>query len=208
MVRVVKVTKNNIDYVAREAGKVIRDGGLVVYPTDTVYGLGANPFNIEAVNRVFMAKRRPRNKPLPILVSSIDVVSRIAEVNILARRIMEVFWPGPLTLVLPAKDIVPCIVTSCTGKIGVRMPKHDIALKIIEYAGGYVIGTSANLSGHSPPRTAAEAIEQLGDSVDLVIDAGPSPGGIPSTVIEIVGDTIKLVRRGPISLDEITRHLY
>ncbi len=190
------------------AARIVAQGGLVVYPTDTVYGLGTNPLDEEAVRRLFQAKRRPPGKPVPILVSSLRAAERIAVLSDVARRLAERFWPGPLTIVVPARPGLPCVVTGCTGRVGVRMPAHDVALELIEASGGVLVGTSANISGRPSPRTAEEAIRELGDRVDVVIDAGPTPGGVPSTVVQVEEDgSIRLIRRGPISLEQMVREL-
>ncbi len=189
------------------AARVARDGGLVVYPTDTVYGLGTNPLIPSAVLRVYQAKRRPMDKPLPVLVSSIEAAKRLVEMSPIAECLARSLWPGAVTLALPVKPIVPRELHAGTGKLGVRMPNHWVALRLIEMSGGALVGTSANRHGRKSPRTAREAVEQLDGEVDVVIDAGPAPGGKPSTVIELQGDEVRLIREGPISLDTITKLL-
>jgi len=187
----------------RAVAEIARRGGLVVYPTDTVYGLGTNPFIREAVLRVFSVKRRPLNKPLPVLVSGIDEARNLVELDNRSLCLAKRFWPGALTLVLPAKPTVPRELHAGLGKLGVRMPAHPVAISLIRLSGGSLVGTSANRHGWPSPRTADEALRQLGGEVDAVIDSGPAPGGVPSTVIELVGDGVRLVRRGPISLEEV-----
>ncbi len=183
--------------------EVLRKGGVVVYPTDTVYGVGGDPFNENVIDRIFVIKRRS-GKPLPILVSSIDVVLEIAYVSDTALRLMEYFWPGPLTLVLPLKEgKIPRKLTLGTGKIGVRMPAHKIPLLLAKGLTGAIIGTSANISGRPAPRTAEEALREIGELVDVVLDGGPTPGGLPSTVVEVIDDKIRVLREGPISLGKI-----
>lgn len=197
MVEVVKVNPLDLDLsLIRRAADVVINGGLVVYPTDTVYGLGANPFDLNAVKKAITVKRRGR-KPMPLLVSSIEVAKKLVHVDNLALLLMEAFWPGPLTIVLPRKSIVPDIVTAGFNSLGVRMPNHPVALKLIEFCGGQILGTSANLSGYPPPTTANEAISQIGDKVDLVIDSGRCPFGVSSTVISLVGG-FKVIREGAI----------
>ncbi len=205
MVKVYKVDPINPSVeIIKEVVRVLRNGGIVVYPTDTVYGVGGDPFNERVVDRVFIIKRRGR-KPLPILVSSIDVVIEIAYVSGTALQLMRHFWPGPLTLVLPVKKRLPPKMTLGTGKIGVRMPAHKIPLLLARELSGAIIGTSANISGHLAPRTADEALRELGELVDIVLDAGPAPGGLPSTVVEVDDDKIKILREGPISFKEILK---
>ena len=203
MVKIYRIDPENPDKkVISEAIGILRNRGLVVYPTDTVYGLGANPLDAEAVRKVYWAKRRV-GKPLPILVSSIDAVKRIAYVDEAALRLMERFWPGPLTIVLRARDIIPKEVTLGTGKVGVRMPNHKVALMLAEGLNGLIIGTSANISGKPSPKTIEEVIEQLGDRVDLILDAGPARMGIPSTVVDLIGNRLRIIREGPISYNEL-----
>ncbi len=203
MVKIYRIDPENPDKkVISEAISILRNRGLVVYPTDTVYGLGANPLDAEAVRKVYWAKRRV-GKPLPILVSSIDAVKRIAYVDEAALRLMERFWPGPLTIVLRAKDVIPKEVTLGTGKVGVRMPNHKVALMLAEGLNGLIIGTSANISGKPSPKTIEEVIEQLGDRVDLILDAGPARIGIPSAVVDLTGNRLRIIREGPISYSEL-----
>jgi len=203
MVKIYRIDPENPDKkVISEAISILRNRGLVVYPTDTVYGLGANPLDVEAVRKVYWAKRRI-GKPLPILVSSIDAVKRIAYVDEVALRLMERFWPGPLTIVLRARDVIPKEVTLGTGKVGVRMPNHKVALMLAEGLNGLIIGTSANISGKPSPKTIEEVIKQLGDRVDLILDAGPARIGIPSTVVDLTGNRLRIIREGPISYNEL-----
>jgi len=186
----------------REAAEVVRRGGLIVYPTDTVYGLGCNPFNQEAVEKIFDVKGR-KGKPLPVLASDVEAVKRIAELSDIALRLAEAFWPGPLTLVLPRKPVMPSVLTCGLPSVGVRIPGHGFAIELIRACGGLLVGTSANRSGHPPPRTAQEALEELGELVELIIDGGPTPLGIPSTVLDLTGPEPKLVREGPIKISDI-----
>jgi len=206
--QVVRVTSSeNLKQAIKLAKNVIEQGGLIIYPTDTVYGLGADPFNIRAVERVFQVKRRSK-KPLPILASSISNVLRICELNETATKLVRNFWPGALTIVVKKKEgILPNIVTAGMDSVGIRIPKHEVALKIIDACGGLLIGTSANISGHKPPRTAEEAIAELGDLVDLVIDSGSAPLGKPSTVINLTVSPPVIEREGVIKAEDILKVL-
>jgi L-threonylcarbamoyladenylate synthase len=178
--------------VARHAAEVIRNGGLVVYPTDTVYGLGCAPDNNGAVRRIYEVKGRPDEKAIIWLVRSIDDARAWCEVDERAERLAADFWPGALTLVLrrssPAPDQLPTL--------GVRAPAHPAALAIIDAADGAVATTSANRSGEPSARTAQEADAAIGSQVDLIIDAGPSPVGTESTVVDISGDGLTILRPG------------
>ncbi len=196
----------DIEEAVEEAARTVKHRGLIVYPTDTLYGLGADPFSEAAVNRVYEAKHREA-KPMPLLVSSRDYVGRIAYVTDEARKLIQLFWPGPLTLVLSKKAVLPDLVTANLPKVGVRMPNHEVALRIIEACGGFLIGTSANISGQSPPRTIEEVLRQLNGSVDLVVDAEPLPIGVPSTVIDLTSDKPLLIREGAVRLEELEKAL-
>lgn len=206
MVKVLRLGVVSVEGAVAEASQVVRSGGLVVYPTDTVYGLGADPLNEAAVNRAFEAKRREA-KPMPVLVSNIEAAKRLVYVNEEAEALMRIFWPGPLTIVLPSRGVVPSRVTAGLPSLGVRMPSHPVALRLIEACGGALIGTSANISGRPPPKTVEEALLQIGDAVDLAIDAGPAPHGMPSTVVDLSSGEPRLVREGPLSWGEVLRAL-
>jgi len=196
--RILKATVENI----LAASKIVRRGGLVVYPTDTVYGLGCDPLNVEAVKRLFKAKGE-RKKPLPILASDIEHVEKIAYLSERARKIAARFWPGPLTLVVPKKPALPDVVTCSLDSVGVRIPKHDIALHLIHLSKGLLVGTSANKTGEKPPQTAYEAAEQLGKEVNVILDGGPTALGTPSTVVDLTSEKSKILREGPIRLEDI-----
>jgi len=196
--RIFETTKDNILF----ASEAVKNGGLVVYPTDTVYGLGCDPFNIEAVERVFRVKGE-RRKPLPILASSVEDVEKIAFLSRGAKKVAEWFWPGPLTLVVPKKFALPNLVTCNLNSVGVRMPKHKVALQLINLSNGLLIGTSANKTGKKPPRTAQEAAQQLGEEVDLILNGGPASLGVSSTVADLTSRKPRILREGPISFEEI-----
>ena len=181
------------------AGDVLRKGGLVAFPTDTVYGLGAPAFNAEAVMRIYVAKGRPPEKAIPVLLASAAelelVVSSIPPAAlVLAGR----FWPGPLTLVMPKHHRVPEAVAADT--VGVRVPDHAVARSLLAISGPLAV-TSANLSGSDSPITAAEVIDQLGGRIDMVLDGGTSPGGVASTVLDCTGPQLVVLRPGPLSLE-------
>lgn len=183
----------------RKAGRIVREGGLVIYPTDTVYGVGCDPFNVEAVKRLIVAKGR-EGKPLPILASCVERAERIAVLTNRARGLASKFWPGPLTLVLKKRKVLPDTVTADRDTVGVRVPNNKIALSLLEQVRGLIIGTSANKSGGKPPITAVEAGKQLGRFVDVILDGGPVQLGQPSTVVDVTGERVRLLREGPISM--------
>jgi len=196
--KILKATRKNI----LDASRIVQKGGLVVYPTETVYGLGCDPFNIEAVKRVFKVKGE-RRKPLPILASSINHVEKIASMSQEGKKIAKKFWPGPITLVFPKKLVLPDLVTCNLDSVGLRIPKHDIALQLINLADGLLIGTSANRTGKKPPRIVQEAFQQLKEKVDVILDGGPTTLGKSSTVVDLTSKEPRILREGPISFKEI-----
>ncbi|RLI20042.1 threonylcarbamoyl-AMP synthase [Candidatus Bathyarchaeota archaeon] len=200
--RLLKATKENV----RLAAEIIKKGGLVIYPTDTVYGVGCNPFNVDSVKRVFEVKGRT-GKPMPVLAYSIENAKRIAEFNDKALKIAEAFWPGPITLILPKKPNLPDIVTCNHRTVGVRVPNHEVALELMRLSVGLLIGTSANKTGGEPPKTVEEAVRQIGEKVDIVLDGGRVPLGMPSTVVDLTVETPTVVREGPVKLNSILKVL-
>jgi L-threonylcarbamoyladenylate synthase len=178
----------------------LQKGGLVAFPTDTLYGLGAAASHESAVKRLFAAKQRPLDRPLPILIASAEDVDVIAaEVQATARRLMEAFWPGGLTLVLRRHPRFRSLALAGGDTVAVRVPAHPVALGLLRRLGEPITGTSANLSGLPGPRTAEEVRRQLGDRVDLVLDAGPCPGGVESTVVDCTADPPRVLREGAVS---------
>lgn len=191
-----------------KAIEILSTGGIVVYPTDTVYGLGCNAFNIEAVERVYKVKRRPLNLPLPVLLADTSQLDMVVDfVPEMARFLIRRFWPGGLTLVLYKKAWLPAIVTAGSDKVAVRVPNHAVPLTIIRGLGSPIIGTSANISDRPSPVTVEEAKEQLGEQVDLFIDAGRCPGGIESTIVDVTTETPVILRAGIIPESEIRRYV-
>jgi L-threonylcarbamoyladenylate synthase len=183
---------------AQMAVEVLDRGELIVLPTDTVYGV-ASRLDAAAIDRIFAAKQRPPDRAVPILLADVDAVSLVArEFPDAARRLADAFWPGPLTLALPKRDDLPPNV-SHLPTVGVRVPDHDGARRIIAAAGGALAVTSANYSDQPPALTVQDAIQVLFDAVALYLDGGPSPGGIPSTVVTFEGEDMRVVRVGPIS---------
>lgn len=183
------------------AARVLRAAGLVALPTETFYGLGAHAFDPAAVARIFQLKGRPAEKPLLVLVDSLAMVERVArEISARAGRLAARYWPGPLTLVLPAHPSVPAGLTAGTGTIGVRLSGHPVARALVTALGAPVTAPSANLHGGASPRTADEVIAALGTSLDLVLDAGATPGGPASTVLDLTGAVPAVLRRGAVVL--------
>jgi L-threonylcarbamoyladenylate synthase len=186
--------------------EILKGGGIVVFPTDTVYGLGGDVFNIAAIERIYRVKQRSRNLPLPVLLAdSTQLADVVASVPEIARYLIRRFWPGGLTLVLPKKDTLPDIITAGSNKIAVRIPDHVVPLTLIRGLGVPIIGTSANISDKPSPVTAEEVEQQLGSQVDLIIDMGRCPGRLESTVVDVTGEIPVILRRGVISEEEIRR---
>lgn len=187
-----------------KAVDILKTGGIVAYPTDTVYGLGADAFNADAVAKIYRVKKRSRDMPLPLLIADAGQVALVAgAVSHYAHVLMERFWPGGLTLVLFKAASLPYIVTVGSDKVAVRVPDHIVPLAIIRKLGKPIIGTSANVSNKPSPVTAQGVEEQLDGQVDLIIDGGRCPGGVESTVVDVTGDVPVVLRRGIVPEDAI-----
>ena len=192
----------------QKAVSTIREGGLVVFPTDTFYGLGADAQNKVAVERIYQVKGREAEKPILVVVSGIEGASALAtEILPAARQLMERFWPGPLTLLLSARPNLPSVLLGGEDKIGVRIPNHPVALALLKEWSGPLTATSANPAGRESPLTAEEVAESLGGKVDLILDAGPTPGGQASTIVDATLRPPRLVRAGAISFDTVMEAL-
>ena len=194
-----------VDYAAQ----LIRGGRIVAVPTDTVYGLAADPFNLAAVNEIFRLKHRKADQPLPLLVSSLEQAAELTDhpVDDLLSELAKRFWPGPLTIVVAAAQQIPLRITAHTGRLGLRWPRAPLIEVLIAAAGRPLTGTSANLSGHPPCRTAEDVNLQIGDALPLILDGGTTPDGVASTVVEVVGSRIRLLRQGGISKSELEEFL-
>lgn len=186
----------------RRAVEILNAGGLVAFPTDTVYGLAVSPWNVDAVNGLYKAKQRPSDRPIPLLLSDAGQLSRVAALSSQSRRqcrqLIARFWPGGLTLVLPKTEIVSDAVSPDTT-VAVRVPDLTSARDLIREAGGVLAVTSANLSGQPNPITAQEVEEQLRNRIDLILDGGPCRGGVPSSILDCTLSPPMLLRRGVIS---------
>lgn len=188
------------------AAGLIRRGNVVGVPTDTVYGLAADPFNLAAVARIYEIKGRPERKALPILVGSLDQVEPLAgDIPDSFFALAERFWPGPLTLVIDAASRVPLKVTGNTGRIAVRHPKSPIACALVAATGHPLTGTSANISGFAACASAEQVVKQMGNRLPLVLDGGDSKALLASTVVDLRGDRWTLLREGPISEEQVRK---
>jgi L-threonylcarbamoyladenylate synthase len=186
------------------AAEIIRRGGLVAFPTETVYGLGADAFNSIAVARIFEVKRRPYFDPLIVHVSdSADLKKLVAKIPSNAKKLIKRFWPGPLTVVLLKKEEVPDIVNAGLPTVAIRMPKHPMALSLIEQANCPIAAPSANPFGYLSPTTAEHVRDQLGDQIDFILDGGPCDVGVESTILSLLERKPRLLRPGGVPLEEI-----
>lgn len=185
----------------REVADIVRRGGIIAFPTETFYGLGACPFDAPAVRRIVDLKDRSlRAAPILVLIRSrADLETLVSEITPTAERLMEACWPGPLTLVFHAAAAVPSVLTAGTGTIGVRLPAHPDVQRLLEAIGGPLTGTSANRSGQPPATTAGEVERVLGGGVDAILNGGATPGGLPSTVVDTTVSPPRLIREGRIS---------
>jgi L-threonylcarbamoyladenylate synthase len=188
-----------------KAALALASGDIVAFPTETVYGLGANALDARAVARVFAAKERPSVKPLAVLVPDLAKVEDFAHVNAAARKLADAFWPGPLTLVLPKRQ--DCLfaepVSAGFDTIAFRAPDHDVAQMLLAKSDLPIVAPSANRSGRPSPKTAAEVQAELGDRPAMILDGGPSPLGIESTIVSLAGETPTLLRQGALPREVI-----
>jgi L-threonylcarbamoyladenylate synthase len=191
----------------QKALNTLQNGGLIAFPTDTVYGVGAGAFDGKAVEAIYVAKDRPLEKAIPVLVGDAVDLEKVG-VNIpdTAHKLATRFWPGPLTILVPKRVDLPESV-SATETVGVRVPDHEVARKLLRAAGPLAV-TSANISGAQSPVTAQEVYEQLAGRIALIIDGGRTPGGVPSTLVDCTMPELKILREGPISLEELLSALH
>jgi len=182
--------------------EVLERGGLVVFPTDTVYGLGALAFDAVAVESIYLAKDRPVEKAIPILIGGPEDLDKVTtEIPPIAAKLAARFWPGALTLVVPKHPDLPDVV-SAASTVGVRVPDHPVARALLRVAGPMAV-TSANISGEASPKTAEEVSRQLNGRIPLILDGGEAPGGVPSTVVNCLGTEPVILREGPVSMKDI-----
>lgn len=182
--------------------EILLSGGLVAFPTDTVYGVGSLAFHEKAIESIYAAKDRAIEKAIPVLIGDeSDLVKVAEEVPLYAMKLINRFWPGPLTVLVPKKPTLPDLV-SATPNVGVRVPDHDVARSLLRLAGPMAV-TSANISGKDSPTTAQQVYAQLRGRIALIIDGGETPGGVPSTLVDCTGDEIQILRAGPISKEDL-----
>lgn len=188
------------------AAEVIRNGGLVAFPTETVYGLGADSFNAKACDRIYDVKKRPRDNPSIVHICSMHQLGLVAaEIPTIAERVCEKAWPGPLTIVVKKSESLPSAPTGGLDSVAVRMPAHPVALKLIELSRTPIAAPSANLSGRPSPTTAQHVADDLGDAIDMILDAGDAFFGVESTIVDLRGETLTLLRPGPFTVGELEK---
>ncbi|MGE5642349.1 MAG: L-threonylcarbamoyladenylate synthase [Byssovorax cruenta] len=197
-----EVVSSTSPHAIRRALEILQSGGLVAFPTDTVYGVGALAFDQRAIESIYAAKDRPVEKAIPVLIGDKDDLAKVADdVPLVALRLIDRFWPGPLTVLVPKKATLPEAI-SATSTVGVRVPDHEVARGLLRLAGPMAV-TSANISGQASPITARQVLAQLGGRIAMIIDGGETPGGIPSTLVDCIGTEIQILREGSISKDEL-----
>ena len=195
-----KINENEL----KEVIEILKNNGIIIFPTETVYGIGTNGLNKEAIKKLYEVKQRPLNKPINLLVSNIEMVNQVAKnISKLEYKIMQNFFPGPLTIILEKKDIVPDILTANTNTVGIRMPSGKIARKLIEYAGVPIATPSANISGKPSGTNIKDIQKDFEGKVDYFIDNGESKLGIPSTIVRVINNEVHILRHGSISKEEI-----
>jgi len=191
--------------IIAEAARIIRNGGVVVFPTRSLYGLGADAFSAKAVNRIFHIKQRPAGKPILVLIKNKDELDRLAAlIPSAATAIIEKFWPGRISIVFQAKQGLLANLTAGTNKIGIRLPGHNVASALVKATCSPITGTSANLSGNAGCFQVNDLDEKIVDGVDLILDAGPLKGGVGSTVVDVTGKTPLILRQGELSQKDIS----
>ena len=199
--------KENIDLnKIKEAGKSIKNGELVLFPTETVYGIGANALNEKAVNKIFIAKGRASDNPLIVHISDYYMLSDLVQnVGNIEQKLIEKFWPGPLTIIFDRKKCIPNNVTANLETVGIRMPNNEVARRLIEYAKVPIAAPSANISGKPSGTKIEDIIEELDGKVDYILDEGQTDIGVESTVIRVIGNKVHILRPGKITVEDIQK---
>lgn len=208
-----KLNKHTLQEAVDRALDVLRDGGIIAYPTETFYGLGVKFDVPDSLERLYDLKKRPKEKAMPLIIGDRSLLRMIVSekwienVPPVADPLIRRFWPGPLTLLFPAKQGLSEYLTADTGKVAARVPGESFALHLATRAGFPITATSANISGKPPAINTADVTGYFGDALDLVIDGGPTPGGLPSTIVDVSGDMLEIVREGAINRKEIEKIL-
>ncbi|MEG1256471.1 L-threonylcarbamoyladenylate synthase [Clostridium sp.] len=210
--KVVMLSEKTLDEnVINEAGCIIKKGGLVAFPTETVYGLGANALDSKAVTKIFIAKGRPQDNPLIIHVADYDIDCYVKNVSSVARKVMKKFWPGPITIILEKTDLVPDVTSANLDTVGIRMPQNNIAISLIKAAGVPIAAPSANISGRPSPTDMDSCVEDLYGKIDCILGGENSMVGMESTIVDCTTTPICILRPGAITLEmlkEIDKEVY
>ena len=202
----IKVNELNLEQVLHYTADMLKKGGIIAYPTETFYGLGAKFDMEDSLKKLYDIKQRPEEKAMPLIIGNKELLTVItASMNKTAVSLMDRFWPGPLTLIFLAKENLSEYITAGTHKVAVRIPGESFALYLAITASFPITATSANLSGTSPAQDAETVIRYFGDKIDLIIDGGTTSGGLPSTIIDVTGDEIKMLREGAVK-KELLKH--
>ena len=202
------LTKKTAEKMIAESLTILKNRGIIAYPTESFYALGVMATDEKAVKRLYELKKRPAEKPLPLIVGDIDALESItSEISSTAKELMKRFWPGPLTLLFEARENIPVLLTGGTGKVAVRIPGKSAALDLARALKLPVTATSANLSGKPPAEDPDAVISYFGEKIDLVVDAGKSPGGRPSTIVDVTVTPPEILREGSVSLKFIENQL-
>lgn len=207
--KIITIDRETLDEdVLKQAGQIIKEGGLVAFPTETVYGLGGDALNRESSDKIYEAKGRPSDNPLIVHICRMEDLDLIVkEIPKAVYRLAEAFWPGPLTIILHKSDVVPLETTGGLATVAVRMPSHPVARKFIEYAGGYVAAPSANVSGRPSPTKAKYVIEDMNGRIDMILDGDGIEIGLESTIVDMTGEKPIILRPGYITLDMLEKVL-
>ena len=196
---------NNIDYTKlKKPAEIIKSGGIVIFPTETVYGIGVNGLDEKAIKKLYEVKQRPLNKPISLLVSNMDMIKKVAkDITKLEYLLIEKFFPGPFTIILKKKDIVPDVLTANSNTVGVRMPANKIALELIEYSGVPIATPSANISGQPSGTNLKDIIKDFNGKVDYFINGGQSEIGLASTIVQVIDGVPHILRQGSIKEEDL-----
>lgn len=197
-----RLNGEHIEHALHHAVDILMSGGIVVYPTETFYGIGAKFDSEDSLHKLYEIKQRPDNKPLPLIIGSRYLLAHVASsINNAAASLMDRFWPGPLTLILPAKETLSPYITAGTHAVAVRIPGESFALRLAQYARFPITATSANPTGEPPAQDTETVADYFGDNIDLIIDGGTAKGMLPSTIVDVRGGNLEIVREGAIKRD-------
>ncbi len=198
MKMITELTENNLE----EINKVLDEDGVIIFPTDTVYGIACNCYSIEGLKKIFSFKNRPLSKPINVLTNSIEKIEMVSNgLKEKERELIEKYLPGDLTIIVDKNENVPALLTANLKTIGVRIPNHEIALRILEKYPYPLATTSVNLAGSSPGIVVSDFLEEFKNKVDIIVDGGKSPIGLPSTIVKIENDSLKILREGNLKVE-------